>query len=109
MKIDTIKDVSDITGIDKKYLDKILKVFQYSIAEDITELNLNIENVIDLDIGIGLISIKVEDDTIKYKFTPNDSFVDIVKNAIKYKKNVLEYKLETSLCQKIEQMYRDLF
>ena len=103
------RDVSTLTNIPIKLIDKIKKCEEYSIVENITELNLENNNFIDLDIGIGTLSVMVEDDKVKYKFIPSNDLQQEVLSAIKYKKNILDLKLEQSLCDKIEQTYRDLF
>ena len=107
--INLIDDVSVLTNIPSKLLEKIKKCEEYSIVENITELNSEKEKFIDLDLGIGTLSILVDDNVIKYKFIPSSSLDEEILSAIKYKKNILDLKLENSLQQKIEQTYRDLF
>ena len=107
--IDINKDVSILTNVPLKYIEKIKKCEEYSIVENISELNLENENIVDLDIGIGVLSILLDNNIIKYKFVPSSNLEEEVLSAIKYKKNILDLKLESSLCQKIEQTYRDLF
>ena len=40
---------------------------------------------------------------------PSNDLNEEILSAIKYRKNILDLKLESSLSQKIEQTYRDLF
>ena len=107
--INIVNDVSVLTNIPSKLLDKIKKCEEYSIVENITELNLEKEHFIDLDLGIGVLSILVDNNTVKYKFVPSSNLNEEILSAIKYRKNILDLKLESSLSQKIEQTYRDLF
>ena len=107
--IDVLKDVSTITNIPEKYLLKITEAEKYSICESITELNLLNDVMEEFDLGIGKLIICLEDEIVKYKFIPSESLENTIKDSIKSGKNEFELKLDSSLCSRVESLYRDLF
>lgn len=104
-----IKDVSTLTTIPEKSLNKLMDKTYWCISNEVVESLKQDSNVIEIDIGIGELYIKVVDDTIQYKFIPSAKLNDTVKNTVINKRNVLEDTLEKTLINKIVDTYKDLF
>lgn len=105
---DIINDVSTITFIDRKHLDKLVNKALYSIGDAACLFNSSEDNTLSLDIGIGTILLVYIDDSIKYKFIPSEKMEKVIISAVSENKNILINKLETNLISKIENIYKDL-
>ena len=68
--IDIIKNINKITTIPKSQLDDVVHKAQLCIAHEVIDLD-ETNPVIDLDIGIGILSLVYADDNITYRFIQN--------------------------------------
>ncbi len=108
---DIIKDLSTLSTIPDKVLTKLMDKFLYCIYDAVAEAvaeNPGEDKSIDLDIGIGTLSIGVVNDTIKYKFIPSSSMDTSVKQTVLNERNLLEDVLEKSFVDKITNVYKEL-
>lgn len=104
-----MKDVSTLTTIPEKSLSKLMDKAYWCISNEVVESLKQDSNVIEIDIDIGELYIKVIDDNIQYKFIPSAKLNDTVKDTVINKRNVLEDTLEKTLVNKIVDTYKDLF
>ena len=102
-----VDDLATITTIPKEALVKLLKRAEYCLSDSIVEQRLNNNEVIELDIGIGSILLKLVDEDIKFKFVPSDDFRQIVKTSFNGE-NSLSNVLEKNLVTKVTKAYKDL-
>lgn len=107
--INIVKDTAVLTTIPEKAIKKIVDKMIYSINEAVVEARISGETDIELEIGLGTLLIKLEDDSIKYKFIPGDKLEESVKNSFINKQNLLEDVLDASLVNKLTNIYKDLF
>lgn len=107
--INLAKDLSDLTSIPEKYLNKINTSKLYIINDGVYNSIKSSKCVEEFDIGIGTLVIGVEDNLIKYKFIPSNELDNSLKSTIKSNKNILELSLEKSLVNKVSELYKDLF
>lgn len=56
-----------------------------------------------------MLTIHIEDDTIKYRFEPAPSFEDAIIHTVETGENPLTYELESSLVTRITKAQKDLF
>ena len=103
-----VEDVSKLTTIPEKTLNKLNQKFIYSICEQIQEDLLEEKEISELDIGLGTLYIKYTDDQIKYKFIPNADLEKAVYNTVIKKLNLMETSLNESLAKKFIDVYKDL-
>lgn len=103
-----ISDVSALTSINEKLLNKFIKKVYYSIADSIYEAISSGQSVVELDLEVGNLYINTSNNTIQYKFIPSNALQEIVKDIIINGANVLEDTLETSLVDKITNAYKEL-
>lgn len=105
--VDILEDVSILTTIPKKVLAKLIEKVQFAISDGVLEGVLAGKNIVDINIGIGTIYIQILENSIKYKFIPNETMEENVKHAIVNKENKLEKVLEDTLVEKIVNVYKD--
>jgi hypothetical protein len=104
---EVIKDISKLTTINEEYLKSLVTKGEWCICSYIEDSVLKKETITKIDIGIGFLSILVEDNTIKYKFIPNKELEEAIRDTIINDKNPLKLKLEKSLVDKITKMYKE--
>lgn len=101
------KDVSTITTIPKVTLDSISESAIICMCHDILEDKLSGSDISELDIGIGILYIKLED-SIRFKFIPNSKFESIIKTTLTDNISPLISKAENILKTKVIKTYKDL-
>ena len=103
-----VEDVSKLTTIPEKTLNKLNQKIIYSICEQIQEDILQDKEMSELDIGLGILYIKYSDDQIKYKFIPNQELEKAVSSTVVKKLNLMETALNEALAKKFIDVYKDL-
>ena len=104
-----ITDLHTLTSIPIASLDKLVEKSMWCICSDIEESILDKNNITKIDIGIGDLYIKLEDDLIKYKFIPSSQLESAIKNTVINGKNILTDTIETTLAARFVNTYKDLF
>lgn len=107
MQFSLIDDLSTLTTIPTTNLNQLTKKANYCICNCIEESSLNNDNLTDIDIGIGRLSIYVENNNILYRFTPAKSLEDNIKKTVIEKHNVMTNIVENALTNKIINTYKD--
>lgn len=106
-----VKDLSTLSTIPEKTLNKLTDKVIYCICDAVAEAmseNEYDDKSIDVDIGIGKLSIGYIDDEVVYKFVPSESLETSVKQAVLNGRNLLEDTLEKSFIDKVTNVYKDL-
>jgi hypothetical protein len=107
--INIVKDTAVLTTIPEKALKKIIDKMVHSIGEAVVEARIGKKDILELDIGFGMLFIKLGDDSVQYKFVPGEKLEETVKNSFINKQNLLEDVLDASLINKLTNIYKDLF
>lgn len=105
---DIIKDLSTLTTIPEKALNKLGQKIIYCVCEAIQEDLIQENDITELDLGIGILYIKQDGNQAKYKFVPSDNFNKSVVNTYAKKLNLLEDILNISLTKQFIEVYKDL-
>lgn len=108
--------MSTLTSIPEKTFDKLCSTVIYAICQNILEDRLqeddinDINKIYDFDIGIGILYIKYdsENDEIKFKFKPSNSFKDRINMTYRDNANLMRNLLSKNLGQKLLEVYKDL-
>lgn len=100
--------LASIFGIRDSLIGHIFEKLDYVICNDVLNNYLEGNLVTEEDFGIGKLSIKVEGDTIKYKFTPSRNFEATLVKTIENKESPLVTRLETILGQRLSSEYKEL-
>ena len=82
-----IYDLSVITTIDEKKLEKFVDLEECCIANCIKDRE---DGIAVIDIGIGTLSVLVENDTINYKFIPSESLSKKILTSLNGKSSVAD-------------------
>lgn len=103
-----IEDISKLTTIPVNVLEKLNTKAIWCICDSFQESVLNNEDITTINIGIGTLIISETDETIKYKFIPNQTLEDAVIQTSLNKKSPLELTLEKTLANKVVKTYKDI-
>lgn len=109
MKYSVIEDLSILTTVPTTNLNQLCKKAIYCICDDIDSSRLKGESLVDIDIGIGTLSILIGSDAVQYRFIPSNVLDSSVKRTIVDGKNPLVEKAEKLLAKKIISTYKDYF
>lgn len=106
--INLIQRLASLTTIPEKNFIKLNKKSELIIANAANNALHNGETNLEVDIGIGTIYIKIEDNQILYKYVPSASLEKYMKKAIVDDKDFLTEVVEKSLSNQILNAYKDL-
>ena len=111
MTINLIEDLSTLTAISVKNLNKLVKKATYCVCDSVQESIALDEEITIVDLGIGTLYIKnlgLDDGTVKYHFEPSPSLNKALKSTIVNKKNPLENLIVETLGERLMDVYKNL-
>ena len=104
-----LNDLSILTTIPLPSLERLSKLTESCICDEVDSgMNMDKQQVVELNLGIGELIIANIDNQLKYKFIPSKSLETNLKETITSGKNPLIKALETSLADKFEFTYKDI-
>lgn len=106
--INALTDLSTLTAIPDKTLEKLFQSLIYVICQNTLEDELNEVDVTEIDIGIGILYIKHDSADIRFKFVPSDSLQKSMSDVVTKKLNLMENTLTAKLSEKLLQVYKEL-
>ena len=106
--VSLVKDISTLTTIPERALQRLVEVSIYCINDAVSEDVGQENNVSEIDIGIGKLSISHEDNDLKFKFIPGAKLEEEIIKTIKNGQSTLEYTLERNLVKMITNTYKDI-
>lgn len=102
-------DVSKLTTIPEKALDKLNDKILYCICDIIAEDRLQEKFISEFDFGLYKLYIKHDDKTqIKFKVIPSEELQRCIINTITKGQNLLEDTLNNALAKKFLEVYKDI-
>ena len=107
-KLNLSQDLSIITGVSKLSLDNLSDRAIICACHGLRECLLSRESQCEIDIGIGLLYIKVEETEIKYKFIPSKKFEERVAFTVRNKLSPLTIEADKALGERIDNAYKSL-
>lgn len=105
---DVLTDLSALCGVKRFNLDGLASQLTYLISHYITCARAEKTDVVELDIGIGTLILKLDDIEVKYKFIPSNQLSKEVINGYNSKDSVLIQKADKLIGQRINKTYREL-
>lgn len=102
------EDISILTTIPKYALDRISLLSKYCVCHYLEDTKLKKEEVTSIDIGLGELLIKEEQDTIRYKFIPARSLEKAIIETLKTGESPLINEAENIFIDRIIHTYKDL-
>lgn len=103
-----IEDVSTLTSIPENLLKKLVKVSNYCVGHALHEALCEQQDYVTVDIGIGDLQLKLQDNTLRYKFIPSRELEDALVTTVKSGTSSIIVQLDNTLQEKIEDTYRGL-
>lgn len=100
-----INDLSAVTTMKESSLNKLSDTARMCIAHCVKESLLNLEDCTEIDVGIGLLTILIIDDDIKFVFTPSKKLEKSISNSINGS-DELEHEMENSIKIKIQEAFK---
>lgn len=109
MTTNIIKDLSTLTTVDMKTLESLLNKMMMCMYDVILESCIEQKDVVEMNIGIGTLSLLYQNNEIKYKFKPSAKFEEGIVKTIKTKNNTLDETIDKELKERLVHTYKDLF
>lgn len=103
-----IEDISALTTISQNALSNLMTKVQFCICHCVYEGIIEGKNPVDIDIGVGTLYIKFEEDEIKYKFIPSKKLEESVSCTVMNKVSPLVDEVDATLKNRIENTYKNL-
>ena len=101
-------DISSLTNVSEDILKQLSKTSTYCIGHTVYENTISGEtNLHEIDLGIGTLYIKVDDEQIRYKFIPSKQLEEAVSHGAQ-KRSPLAIKVNEKLREKLESTFRGL-
>ena len=104
-----IEDLSTLTTIAKYNLDSLVNKSISIISHDVEESLRELEDLTEIDLGIGTLFIQHKDTSIKYRFIPCRKLDETLVNTYNTRKSNLVLEVDEALRDRIEKTYKDLF
>lgn len=101
-------DLSKLSNLDEKYLDKLFTLCADVIGSSLYETILKNEDMLELDCIFGKLIIKADMKEIKIKFIPSEDLELDLKNINSGHEPSLKHKLEKAVTAKLVDMYKGL-
>lgn len=108
-----VEQLSTLTNINKKVLDKLVNISIECIGDAVFNNKVDGTDLTNIDIGIGIISIlsDIASSTLKFKFTPSAKLTENLKNTFDNEsmlKSGLQELLEESLVDRLVKTYKEI-
>lgn len=103
------KDLSVLTTIDDKSIDKLFSKITWCISDLIEKTIQADETEAIADLGFGKLVISIVDNQIKYRFEPSQELESSVIDTVVNERNLLTFNLEKNLVYRITHLYKDMF
>lgn len=103
-----VEDIATLTGIAYQPLYRLVELAEDSIAHCVFENIVEQNPLTTIDLGVGILYIKCEEDEIKYKFIPSKQLEGMVSRAVENKTSPVVQDVDVMLKDKIEKAYKRL-
>ena len=103
-----VNDLAVLTTIPVNSLQKLKEKEIYLICNSVEESILRKNEITEINIGIGILTISLEGGFIAYKFTPSSKLEKSLVSTVINKKNPLTNILEEALANRIVKTYKDM-
>lgn len=103
-----LEEVSVLTDVSENTLKKFIPTIDYCISHMIYEGICEKRDIIEIDLEIGQLDVKICLDGIHYRFLPSKELEKLIVQAVKTKTSPVLAKLEKNLQDKIDRAYKEL-
>ena len=102
------KDLSVLTSTDKRIFDKLISNANFCICDYLENTALNNEKECSIDIGIGILKIKIGEDTVSYSFIPSQQLESEIISTLENQQNFLVSSVDALLVSRLNKLYDNL-
>jgi len=106
--IEISDDISTLTTIPKTAIDDLFDTEALTISHCVYESACSGQECTKVDIGIGILSISIVDDEIKLKLDPGKKFSEFLLLAAGDGIDPLTIKIDESLKDRVNKIYKEL-
>lgn len=106
--MELLKDLAEISGVKKFNLDGLTKLSLDLFSHYISCAKQENTNLLEIDIGIGSLIIRLSENEIDYKFIPSKNLEWAIKDGLVNKESILIKKANTLIGQRINKTYKEL-
>ena len=103
------KDLSTLTTISESTLSKLNNKIIWCITDAVCKSVYNRDESTTVDLGFGKLTIKFDNNQIKYRFIPSSELEEAISSAVINERNPLVDALESSLVDKMTNVYKSFF
>lgn len=103
-----IEDISTLTEVTEKTLEKLVNVSNYCISHAIHEAHCEKRDLTTIDLGIGELTIRFIEQGIQYRFVPSDVLEKMIVQTVVGKTSPMITRVETKLQDKIDKAYKEV-
>ena len=103
------KDLSTLTTISESTLSKLNTKIVWCITDAVCKSVYNRDESATIDLGYGKLTIKFDNNQVRYRFIPSKELEEAISSAIVNERNPLVDALESSLVDKITNVYKSFF
>lgn len=101
-------DLSTLASVDKRVFDKLISNANFCICDYLESAALNNEDHVDINIGIGILRIKIGDGVVTYSFTPSQSLETGIVDTLERNQNLLTSAIDATLISRLNKLYDNL-
>lgn len=101
-------DLATITNSNKDIFNKLVKNSNFLICNYLEDTTLNNENLCTIDIGIGILKIVIEEDTVRYSFIPSKELETEIINTLENNQSYLTSVISSKLTSQLNKLYDNL-
>lgn len=103
------KDLSVLTSVSESTFSKLEEKIIWCISDAVEDATINDLDHVDVDLGFGVLTIKIDNDTVKYLFKPSNKLEKSIINTIVNERNDLSLNVENYLASRLTDVYKTLF
>lgn len=101
-------DLATVTNSNKDVFNKLVKNSNFLICNYLEDTTLNNENLCTIDIGIGVLKIVIEEDTVRYSFIPSKELETEIINTLENNQSYLTSVISSKLTSQLNKLYDNL-
>ena len=102
------KDLSTLASVDRRVFDKLIQNANFCICDYLENSALNNEDLCEVDIGIGILKIKLGDDSVRYQFIPSQQLESDIVSTLENQQNFLVASIDSTLVGRLNRLYDNL-
>ena len=102
------EDLSLLTNVSEQTLKKFIPFINYSICHAVFEDECENNSVTEIDLGFGVLLLKNEGSTLRYRFIPSKELEKNLIQTVARKTSPIIQKAEDNLQDKLQKAYKEL-